>query len=106
MWAKALYNWQCRQDDPRLQEEWQDTKEFKHRLQVNWLRHCASNYEEILDALYEMKLDCRSKYILHNILKTTVLNLISDRYPEFREACKLQFRETTRTKSSRWRQAA
>jgi hypothetical protein len=72
---------------------------------VCWLRHEASNYDDILDHLYDMHLPGATKYLLHKLLKQRVLDQIAKDYPELREACRVQFRET-RSRTNHFRKAA
>lgn len=105
LWEAAVLNWHCLQENPKHCEPWQTSKEFQYRIQVNFLRHKASNYEELLAGICEIPLDTRSKFILHGLLKSEVLELIAQRYPEFRLVCKAQAKEH-KTKTNKYRLAA
>ena len=101
LWDYALLHWHAE----HAGLGWTDTKDFRHRLIVNWLRHEATNYDDILDHLYELPLAATAKYLLHKLLKQHVLVTIAKAYPELRDACKLQARET-RSRTNHFRKAA
>lgn len=104
IWDSALlhYHWLREQG---VADPWEDTKAFRHHLSINFLRHEASNYDKVLDRISALQIDSRSKYLLARLLKEAVLDLIAARYPEYREACRLQAREA-RSRTNPYRKAA
>lgn len=61
----------------------QSPEEFLNRITVNYLRHCCTEYENILDSLYNQvgKQEAAIK------LKTKILQAIAKKYPNLQKAC-------------------
>ena len=59
---------------------------FLSRISVNYLRHCATEYDCHLDGLSRKV----GKFEAHKILKDTVLCAIAEKYPWLAEECKRQ----------------
>lgn len=60
--------------------------DFKHRIAVNYLRHCLTDYEERLQEIAG-KVGVREGYWL---IKRAVLQAIASAYPFLEEACDIQ----------------
>lgn len=91
LWDYAVAHWRAQHPEESRSP---DSKDVRHRLIVCFLRHEASNYDDILDCLYALPLSGATKFLLHKLLKQQVLAVIAKAYPEFHEACRVQFRET------------
>lgn len=100
LWELSVQNWreQQQRDSHHPKLPWDVTKEFQHRIQVNYLRHCASNYDELRATFLAMSLPSRAQFILHGLLKTQALKQIEEQYPEFRDQCRKQQREQRRVR--------
>lgn len=66
-------------------EQWSIQSEFQQRIQVNYLRHCKSNYDKLRYTFANKQLRKVTVRTLHRILKETVLKKIEQQYPELRE---------------------
>lgn len=92
LWKLSVRNWKDYQASlpASAREAWEPTTEFGNKIQVNFLRHCASNYDNVRGILVSGMLSQRSCKELHRLLKSSVLKQIAQQYPALAEECKRQ----------------
>lgn len=89
---EATGNWLAVQSHtpPEARESWGSGDDFIERIEVNFLRHKASNYD-VLRAIFKgMKLSQRGHRDVHTMLKADALDAIARRYPELGAQCRKQ----------------
>lgn len=95
LWELAVDHWlDYRSTLPKTHREpWSTQPDFQQRIQVNYLRHCESNYDKLRYIFASKQLRKVTIRTLHRILKETILKQISQQYPELREEVRKQLRE-------------
>lgn len=95
----AKQDWQDRQaQTPRSKRSaWDETPEFLAKVHTDYLRHEASNYDEIRAFFIPMKLSARTLHKLTAILQTEVHSKIAELYPHLANECHRQCAEKQRT---------
>ena len=73
-----------------LRELWDTSTEFQQRIQVNFLRHRASNYDELRGIFRAKPVKAKAHSELHRMLKLEALDKIARRYPKLAEQCRKQ----------------
>lgn len=59
---------------------------FLERIQVNFIRHCGTDYESLLDETFGRAGACRA----YGRIRAKVLDAIAGRYPRLRDECERQ----------------
>ena len=95
LWKLSVRNWKDYQGtlSALVREAWEPTAEFGNKIQVNFLRHCASNYDNVRGILVSGMLSQRTCKELHRLLKDAVLKQIAQQYPALADECKRQATE-------------
>lgn len=73
-----------------LREAWDPSTAFQQRIAVNYLRHCASNYDALRRLFKSKPVGQQAQVELHRMLKAEALDVIGKQYPDLREQCKQQ----------------
>ena len=95
-WDDIVQNWQHVQTYAKDKETWGVTQEFRDRITVNYIRHRCTNYDHLRKLFLEHPYNSRLQFLLHQLLKTQVLDLISQTFPKLHKECQLQKVQLTR----------
>ena len=87
LWERAVDNWLDHRSTllQKQKEQWSNSLSFQQRIQVNYLRHCGSNYDEIRGNLADKQIRKITLQVLNKLLKDLVLLQIEKQYPCLRE---------------------
>lgn len=110
MSAEMLYkaskqDWFERQNDvhPAKRSAWDDTPAFLAKVQTDYLRHEASNYDELRAFFVPKNISARNMNTLRSLIKAEVHTKIAAMYPTLATECA---RQTAEGKKQALRKAA
>ena len=100
MSAEMLYkaskqDWFERQDEvhPAKRSAWDDTPDFLAKVQTDYLRHEASNYDELRAFFVPKNISARNMSTLRGLIKAEVHAKIASMYPMLASECARQSAE-------------